>query len=72
MQCKLYILEPVALQDKLIDYLKEIKPTHFLGVPRIWEKFEDHLLKYENQQNGFKRYLRNIPYQYNKLKEIKK
>ena len=31
------------LQGTLIDTLQEVKPTAFLGVPRIWEKMQERI-----------------------------
>lgn len=32
-----------ALKGTLIDYLLEIRPTAFVGVPRVWEKMEERV-----------------------------
>ncbi|XP_076715260.1 long-chain-fatty-acid--CoA ligase ACSBG2-like [Callospermophilus lateralis] len=37
----IYFAESDALKGTLVHTLKEIKPTIFLGVPRIWEKLHD-------------------------------
>lgn len=31
------------MQGTLIDTLREVKPTIFLGVPRIWEKMQERI-----------------------------
>ncbi|XP_008574057.1 PREDICTED: long-chain-fatty-acid--CoA ligase ACSBG2 [Galeopterus variegatus] len=36
-----YFAQPDALRGTLITTLQEIKPTAFLGVPRIWEKMHE-------------------------------
>jgi len=40
---KLYFAKPDALQGTLVESLQWARPTMFLAVPRIWEKFEDKL-----------------------------
>lgn len=34
---------PDALQGSLVEVLKEIKPTFFFSVPRVWEKIEEKM-----------------------------
>jgi long-chain-fatty-acid--CoA ligase ACSBG len=41
--CNLYFAKPDALQGTLVETLQWARPTTFLAVPRIWEKFEDRL-----------------------------
>lgn len=41
--CKLYFAKPDALQGTLVESLQWARPTLFLAVPRVWEKFEDKL-----------------------------
>lgn len=31
------------MQGTLVDILREVKPTIFLGVPRIWEKMQEKI-----------------------------
>lgn len=40
---QLYFAKPDALQGTLVETLGWAKPTMFLAVPRVWEKFEDKL-----------------------------
>ena len=39
----LYFAKPDALQGTLVETLTWARPTMFLAVPRVWEKFEDKL-----------------------------
>lgn len=41
--CCLYFAKPDALQGSLVETLQWARPSLFLAVPRIWEKFEDKL-----------------------------
>jgi len=47
-----YFTDPTALQGSLINYLRDVRPTIFFSVPRIWEKIEEQL-KIVGAQNGF-------------------
>jgi long-chain-fatty-acid--CoA ligase ACSBG len=47
---EVYFTDISALRGALNDYVLEIKPTIFLGVPRIWEKFEEKLRTVELTQ----------------------
>ncbi|XP_049495685.1 long-chain-fatty-acid--CoA ligase ACSBG2-like isoform X2 [Panthera uncia] len=38
-----YFAQPDALKGTLINTLQEVKPTAFLGVPRIWEKMQERI-----------------------------
>ena len=40
---QVYFAKPDALQGSLVETLQWAKPTMFLAVPRVWEKFEDKL-----------------------------
>ncbi|XP_078530572.1 long-chain-fatty-acid--CoA ligase ACSBG2-like isoform X3 [Lissotriton helveticus] len=38
-----YFAQPDALKGSLVSTLKEVRPTLFLGVPRVWEKFQESM-----------------------------
>jgi len=44
-----------ALQGSLINTLKEVRPTRFLGVPRVWEKIEEKMREIGRQNTGIKK-----------------
>jgi long-chain-fatty-acid--CoA ligase ACSBG len=50
---RVYFARPDALQGSLVESLKWARPTLFLAVPRIWEKFEDRLKEAGQQSPGF-------------------
>jgi len=41
--CHLFFAKPDALQGTLVETLQWARPTLFMAVPRVWEKFEDKL-----------------------------
>jgi long-chain-fatty-acid--CoA ligase ACSBG len=41
--CCCYFAKPDALQGSLVESMQWARPTLFLAVPRVWEKFEDKL-----------------------------
>lgn len=41
----------VCMQGSLGISLKEVRPTHFLGVPRVWEKMQE-AISAAGKQNG--------------------
>lgn len=38
-----YFAQPDALKGSLVNTLREVKPTAFMGVPRVWEKMQEKM-----------------------------
>lgn len=47
-----YFARPDALQGSLVDTLKKVKPTIFVGVPRVYEKFEEKMKEVAASKGG--------------------
>lgn len=50
-----YFAQPDALKGTLAKTLKEARPTFFFGVPRVWEKMQDGILKELAKLTGTKK-----------------
>ena len=51
--CELYFARPDALQGTIVQTLTWARPTMFLAVPRVWEKFEEKLKEIAASKPGF-------------------
>ncbi|XP_027764200.1 long-chain-fatty-acid--CoA ligase ACSBG2 [Empidonax traillii] len=40
---QVYFAQPDALKGSLVETMREVRPTAFLGVPRVWEKMEEKM-----------------------------
>ncbi|KAM4888903.1 long-chain-fatty-acid--CoA ligase ACSBG2-like isoform 2-T2 [Thomomys bottae] len=50
-----FFAQPDALKGTLVSTLQEVKPTAFLGVPRIWEKIHDTIKENISKSSGLKK-----------------
>ena len=54
---QIYFAQPDALKGTLGVTLKEVRPTVFFGVPRVWEKIYDKLQEVAKTSTGLKKML---------------
>jgi long-chain-fatty-acid--CoA ligase ACSBG len=52
-----YFAQPDALKGTLTVTMKEVKPTFFFGVPRVWEKIQEKMVEMGRQTTGVKKSL---------------
>ncbi|CAG4978648.1 unnamed protein product [Parnassius apollo] len=52
-----YFAQPDALKGSLIETLKEVRPTRFLAVPRVWEKIHEKLMAVGASSGSLRRYI---------------
>mmetsp|Transcript_7420 Transcript_7420/g.21093 ORF Transcript_7420/g.21093 Transcript_7420/m.21093 type:complete len:709 (+) Transcript_7420:94-2220(+) len=50
-----YFARPDALKGTLGDSLRQVRPTGFFGVPRVWEKIHEKMLAVGAQTTGMKK-----------------
>lgn len=56
-----YTADKDAMKGSLLKTLKEVRPTFFAGVPRVWEKIQEEIMK-KFGMFAFLRYLKPIQY----------
>ena len=52
-----YFAQPDALKGSLTATLKDVRPTLFFGVPRVWEKIEEKMKELGRESTGIKKML---------------
>ncbi|XP_004482294.1 long-chain-fatty-acid--CoA ligase ACSBG2-like isoform X2 [Dasypus novemcinctus] len=51
----IYFAQPDALKGSLVNTLQEVKPTSFLGVPRVWEKIQEKIKENSIKSSNLRR-----------------
>ncbi|XP_062481162.1 long-chain-fatty-acid--CoA ligase ACSBG2 isoform X1 [Pezoporus occidentalis] len=52
---QIFFAQPDALKGTLVETLREVRPTSFLGVPRVWEKMEERMKSIGAKSSAFQR-----------------
>ncbi|XP_047656349.1 long-chain-fatty-acid--CoA ligase ACSBG2 isoform X2 [Tachysurus fulvidraco] len=50
-----YFAQPDALKGSLVNTMREVRPTAFLGVPRVWEKMQEKMKAAGAKSSGLRR-----------------
>jgi long-chain-fatty-acid--CoA ligase ACSBG len=50
-----YFAQPDALKGSLVNSIKDIQPTVFFGVPRVWEKIQEKMVQVGRGNGGVKK-----------------
>ncbi|XP_063147057.1 long-chain-fatty-acid--CoA ligase ACSBG2 isoform X2 [Candoia aspera] len=50
-----FFAQPDALKGSLVDTLREVRPTAFMGVPRVWEKMQERMKSAGAKSSALKR-----------------
>ena len=70
---KTYFAQPDALKGSLFTTMKQVRPTIFFAVPRVWEKIKEAFEKKLRTLNILQRWViqwsKNIGLQHNKYKQ---
>jgi len=52
-----YFAQPDALKGTLSNTLRDVRPTIFFGVPRVWEKIQEKMMQLGRESKGLKKSL---------------
>ena len=52
-----FFAQPDAMKGSLKTTMKEVRPTIFFGVPRVWEKFQEAMVQIGRESTGVKKLL---------------
>eukprot|EP01086_Lenisia_limosa_P002771 TRINITY_DN16785_c0_g1_i1.p1 TRINITY_DN16785_c0_g1~~TRINITY_DN16785_c0_g1_i1.p1 ORF type:complete len:660 (+),score=194.25 TRINITY_DN16785_c0_g1_i1:39-1982(+) len=52
---QIYFAQPDALKGSLGDTLREVRPTHFISIPRVWEKMMEKMKEIGAKTTGAKK-----------------
>ena len=53
--CAVYFCQPDALKGSLTVTMREVRPTLFFSVPRVWEKIQEKMVQMGRQTTGIKK-----------------